>query len=34
MDSFLKMTLPAYVVSYLLFYFLYKKLGIEKLIIP
>ena len=32
MGNVLKITLPAFVVSYLIFYFLYKKLDIEKLI--
>lgn len=32
MANLLKMTLPAYVVSYLIFYFLYKQLDMEKLI--
>lgn len=32
MINVLKMTIPAYIVSYLIFYFLYKKLGGKKLI--
>lgn len=32
MSNFLKMTMPAMVISYVIFYFLYKKLGAKKLI--
>lgn len=32
MSSFLKMTMPAMLISYVIFYFLYKKLGAKKLI--
>lgn len=32
MINLLKMTIPSYAISYLIFYFLYKKLGGKKLI--
>lgn len=32
MSNFLKMTMPAMVLAYLIFYFIYKKMGAEKLI--
>lgn len=32
MSNFLKMTMPAIILSYVVFYFLFKKLGAKKLI--